>query len=389
MLKFNIKCLFLIQQLACFALANLEGPFIFWGPKELLSYKRPSLVSLEQDDLMDIYNNQGAIVVFNIQDSLFFLTRESYPRLRKLLERKPVLIAPQDFLDVHPEYVNNETQVITVQGPNSEQDAEITEKFERLEDVYGEGKVLAILGSSTPEEEPTDDESDSLDYSSDQKSYLRDKREFNEEPKEAPEEVVYNALGKALLYSSDFPILRYSSGDNETSDKIYKLRNLVGVTGDDREQFSRLVIVFGTEMGKVTLRLRFPDSLAGYWNLGPIELLDPRGRELLLNPPTTDVFLGAPRGFSFTCAEPLIFSNGSVSLTFLEIQVQPLLNGAMRFGSAYNCVGFTTVPIWTGIFISMILIFGMTVAIAMISDIKTMDKFENSKGKTLTISVVD
>lgn len=82
-----------------------------------------------------------------------------------------------------------------MQGPNSEQDAEITEKFERLEDVYGEGKVLAILGSSTPEEEPTDDDSDSLDYSSDQKSYLRDKREATEEPKEAPEEVVYNAPG--------------------------------------------------------------------------------------------------------------------------------------------------------------------------------------------------
>lgn len=111
MLKFNIKCLFLIQLLVYLASANLEGPFVFWGPKELLSYKRPALVSLEQDDLMDIYNNQGAIVVFNIQDSLFFLTRESYPRLRKLLERKPVLVAPQDFLDVHPEYVNNETQV--------------------------------------------------------------------------------------------------------------------------------------------------------------------------------------------------------------------------------------------------------------------------------------
>lgn len=106
-----MKSFIIFLQLFYFAVANLEGPFIFWGPKELLNYKRPALVSLEQDDLMDIYNNQAAIVVFNIQDSLFFLTRESYPRLRKLLERRPVLVAPQDFLDVHPEYVNNETQV--------------------------------------------------------------------------------------------------------------------------------------------------------------------------------------------------------------------------------------------------------------------------------------
>lgn len=81
-----------------------------------------------------------------------------------------------------------------MQGPNSEQDAEITEKFERLEDVYGEGKVLAILGSSSPEDESTDDDSDSLDYPN-QNQYLRRKREAVEEPREAPEEVVYNAPG--------------------------------------------------------------------------------------------------------------------------------------------------------------------------------------------------
>lgn len=82
-----------------------------------------------------------------------------------------------------------------MQGPNSEQDAEITEKFERLEDVYGEGKVLAILGSSSPEDESTDDDSDSMDYPSNQNQYLRRKREVAEEPREAPEEVVYNAPG--------------------------------------------------------------------------------------------------------------------------------------------------------------------------------------------------
>lgn len=89
---------------------NLEGPFLFWGPKELSLYKRPALKSLEQDDLLEIYENQAAIVVFNNQDSLP-LTSDNFPRLRKLLERKTTLVLPQDFLDVHPEYINNETQV--------------------------------------------------------------------------------------------------------------------------------------------------------------------------------------------------------------------------------------------------------------------------------------
>lgn len=38
-------------------------------------------------------------------------------------------------------------KVLTLQGPWSERDAQITETFARLEDIYGEGRVLGILGN--------------------------------------------------------------------------------------------------------------------------------------------------------------------------------------------------------------------------------------------------
>lgn len=89
---------------------NLEGPFLFFGPKSLEKYKRPALKYLDQDELTKIYGEQAAIVVFNNQDSVP-LSSGYFPRLRKMLEGQTVLVLPQDFLDVHPDYISNETQV--------------------------------------------------------------------------------------------------------------------------------------------------------------------------------------------------------------------------------------------------------------------------------------
>lgn len=101
---------FLIFSLFCYCHGNLEGPFLFFGPHSLQKYRRPALQSLDQDDLMRIYGEQTAIVVFNNQDSVP-LSSGIFPRLRKMLEGQTTLVLPQDFLDVHPDYISNETQV--------------------------------------------------------------------------------------------------------------------------------------------------------------------------------------------------------------------------------------------------------------------------------------
>lgn len=108
-MRVEIYVLVLLSYICC-ANANLEGPFLFFGPKSLEKYRRPALKYLEQDDLMKIYGEQAAIVVFNNQDSVP-LSSGYFPRLRKMLEGQTMLVLPQDFLDVHPDYISNETQV--------------------------------------------------------------------------------------------------------------------------------------------------------------------------------------------------------------------------------------------------------------------------------------
>lgn len=74
-------------------------------------------------------------------------------------------------------------------------------------------------------------------------------------------------------------------------------------------------------------------------------------------------------------------------LTLKGIQVQPYNTNNNTFGESFDCVGFFTVPIWSGIFISFLLMFVLTIALVAISEIKPPNRFENKSGKQLTFTV--
>lgn len=56
----------------------------------------------------------------------------------------------------------------------------------------------------------------------------------------------------------------------------------------------------------------------------------------------------------------------------------------VRFVDAYECVGFFTPGIWMGIIVTLILISILTWGMKMIMDIKTMDRFDDPKGKPIS-----
>lgn len=111
----------------------------------------------------------------------------------------------------------------------------------------------------------------------------------------------------------------------------------------------------------------------------------------------------APIWFSYHCGNT-IFTGKNASILLPNFQVRHLFveklftiycsNGfqvqvAVRngtFGDAYDCVGFTSVPIWSGLFVTFILLLIMTFGLTMMMDIRTMDRFDDPKGKTITIN---
>lgn len=134
----------------------------------------------------------------------------------------------------------------------------------------------------------------------------------------------------------------------------------------------------------MTLRFKFPWQ-SGYWSLFSVEFvgLDAKQYNLTLSSPIT-----APRYFSYHCAGEIVFrdTENGLELFLYDVQAQPDTR-SHRFSNAYDCVPFTTAPIWSGIFTVFVLLAGLTVGLVAIGSIKTMDKFDNHKTKQLTITV--
>ncbi|CAG4945257.1 unnamed protein product [Parnassius apollo] len=372
--------------------ANLEGPFLFFGPKSLEQYKRTALKYLDQDELMKIYGEQAAIVVFNNQDSVP-LSSGYFPRLRKMLEGHTMLVLPQDFLDVHPDYVSNETQVLTLQGPWSERDAQMTETFARLQDIYGSGKVLGILGNSVSQ-------SQQADYVDGE--WARVKREATDEPttsqvspaadEEKPTKALlkyalYNATGPpgkaALLYSSGWPELQLPDGT------VTVLDTPIGEpTVKPTRLYTILVVRFAdgeNTRDKITVEFSFKQS-AGWWAAAGAEVRRGRGEGVWLLAPA-QAAPSAVLGRAYHCSQPLVYASDNATLTFPDIKMQPFMENTQKFADAFDCIGFTTVPFWSGFMVSFIMVIGLAISVSMIMDIKTMDRFENSRSKQLTITV--
>lgn len=105
---------------------------------------------------------------------------------------------------------------------------------------------------------------------------------------------------------------------------------------------------------------------------------------------TTKRDITAPKRFSYHCGGQTVFTDtvNDVELYLYDMQVQLNIT-SNRFDDAYDCVPFTTGPIWSGLFVTSILAIGLIVALTAIGNIKTMDKFDNHRTKQLSITVFD
>ena len=195
---------------------------------------------------------------------------------------------------------------------------------------------------------------------------------------------------------------------------------------------------------QLTLRFKFPQA-NGYWSLAEVEVQEPSLRQYTL--PVVGVEPSAPIGFSYKCSKTLVFRNGTTVLTLKNVQVSSIRHswkrspGSLRkrqqrdkrikdslrsqweaivfskfnssiqainsknhlfqaqatlrekqekqfsFGDAYDCVGFTSAPIWAGIFVTAIVCFVLTISLICIMEIKPPNRFESSRSKQLTFTI--
>nr|XP_031842941.1 uncharacterized protein LOC116431521 [Nomia melanderi] len=141
---------------------------------------------------------------------------------------------------------------------------------------------------------------------------------------------------------------------------------------------------------KLTLSFKFESKTEGYYTLKTVNYQN-NTKTSINNSLTTNMDIVFPNTFSYHCSRNVTFEKGdnySLVIQDLQVQVFPDKDQAREpiFSDAYDCVGFTTIPIWTGIFVTTILGIIMMWGLTMIMDIRTMDRFDDPKGKTITIS---
>lgn len=110
----------------------------------------------------------------------------------------------------------------------------------------------------------------------------------------------------------------------------------------------------------------------------------------------------APYGFGYHCSSLNVImakaKNASAAKNTTKVfiaiqgfQYEPYYNhsGAHFGNDVWDCVPFFTVPIWMGIISTTVLMIILFFGLTMITSIKTMDRFDDPKGKTITVNVAD
>lgn len=102
-----------------------------------------------------------------------------------------------------------------------------------------------------------------------------------------------------------------------------------------------------------------------------------------------------PFKFSYHCHEnpPIKLKRNAsefdagLTLSFRAFQVQTFYVKDDNFGYYNDCVGFFTIPIWSAIICSAVLIAILFFGVIMLMNIKTPDRMDDAKGKTISVTV--
>uniref|UniRef100_A0A023G8S0 Putative vacuolar h+-atpase v0 sector accessory subunit s1 ac45 n=1 Tax=Amblyomma triste TaxID=251400 RepID=A0A023G8S0_AMBTT len=101
-----------------------------------------------------------------------------------------------------------------------------------------------------------------------------------------------------------------------------------------------------------------------------------------------------PRGFSYACSLSEFRQYNSSQLPKLQLQldsfqVELVQNSTAQFSESYDCAGFFTTVIWMGLLVVLLYLVILGFGVFFIYDIRTNDRFDDPKGKTITVTATD
>ena len=147
----------------------------------------------------------------------------------------------------------------------------------------------------------------------------------------------------------------------------------------------------GTEL---TFDLTFTVFVGGHWELDEsVSKITYRQYTFKLG----KNYITAGNNFSFSCTEMDLRTNSitaekgskitlQLGLKRFQIQPYPQMNPKWIFYDSFDCTTWFTIPLWQGFSISFLLTAILAIGVYALVSIKTPDRFENPKGKTITVT---
>jgi len=150
--------------------------------------------------------------------------------------------------------------------------------------------------------------------------------------------------------------------------------------------------------------LRFQFGLKnGYWAIREANITytaEISGNSAETNLGMTPYDITTPYGFCYHCTPNLRLLSAVVASETGNItkrihfetngfQLQPYKIRNYKFGDWYDCQGFFTAGIWAAILIGLVLAMMLAWAVSMLADVKSPDRFDDPKGKTITVTATD
>ncbi|CAD7077033.1 unnamed protein product [Hermetia illucens] len=168
------------------------------------------------------------------------------------------------------------------------------------------------------------------------------------------------------------------------TDKDTKVLTVKSLSVSKTSDESRFTVTMVTQDD--TIKFNVTNGADGYWSVTDVEY----GK---YDNFVTDRTVGAADGFSYYCGPPTKYTlQAGQALTWTKWQIQPNFSTnpqINKFNDPYNCVGFTSIPIWSGLLVTVILLAIMSIGVTWLMDIRTMDRFDDPKGKTITVNTAE
>lgn len=105
-----------------------------------------------------------------------------------------------------------------------------------------------------------------------------------------------------------------------------------------------------------------------------------------------------PLKMSYSCSVKRVLpaSNATSSgatmkmvLNGFQYEAFPKSSNPGKFDGAWDCVGFFTVPVWMSLISVLIFLIVLFWGLWMLADVKTMDRFDDPKGKSIVVPNTD